>query len=153
MEIGSGNGYPASALSNFAPHPFMFDGVQCNSFEGFLQSLKFESVDMQKHVCTLVGKGAKNAGGKKKWFRKQELFWNGKTYKRDSDDYQLLLNKAYNEMYKQNEGFKNALISSKNSVFTHTIGKKDISKTVLTTREFCGRLTYLRDYGLLNVKK
>ena len=25
MDIGKGNGYPESALSNFAPHPFTID--------------------------------------------------------------------------------------------------------------------------------
>ena len=48
MDIGSGNGFPAASLSNFAPHPFVIDGVQCNSMEGFLQSLKFSDVEMQK---------------------------------------------------------------------------------------------------------
>jgi predicted NAD-dependent protein-ADP-ribosyltransferase YbiA (DUF1768 family) len=47
MDIGSGNGYPGASLSNFAPHPFTIDGVECASMEGFLQSLKFESVDMR----------------------------------------------------------------------------------------------------------
>jgi len=42
MNIGSGNGYPSSALSNFAAHPFVIDGVHCASMEGFLQSLKFD---------------------------------------------------------------------------------------------------------------
>ena len=65
MNIGSGNGYPNSALSNFAPHPFVIDGVWCASMEGFLQSLKFESVDMQNYVCTLVGKAAKFKGKKR----------------------------------------------------------------------------------------
>jgi len=36
MNIGSGQAYPANSLSNFAPHPFMIDGVECNSMEGFL---------------------------------------------------------------------------------------------------------------------
>lgn len=58
MDIGSGKGYPSSALSNFAPHPFVIDGIECNSMEGFLQSLKFESPEMQKEVCKLVGKAA-----------------------------------------------------------------------------------------------
>ena len=31
MDIGSGNGYPESALSNFAPHKFTIDNVECNS--------------------------------------------------------------------------------------------------------------------------
>ena len=78
MDIGSGNGYPSASLSNFAPHPFEIDGIKCNSMEGFLQSLKFESVEMQRFVCTLVGKAAKFKGKKKKWYQKQELYWNGK---------------------------------------------------------------------------
>lgn len=42
LDIGSGKDYPSNALSNFAPHPFIIDGVECNSMEGFLQSLKFK---------------------------------------------------------------------------------------------------------------
>ena len=152
MDIGSGNGYPAGTLSNFAPHPFEIDGVQCNSMEGFLQSLKFESVEMQKYVCTLVGKAAKFKGKKKKWFQKQELYWLGDTYKRDSDEYQNLLNRAYNQLYK-NEGFRKALEATKGSTLTHFIGKNKINETVLTTSEFCGRLTYLRDKGSLPEKE
>lgn len=151
MDIGSKNGYPASALSNFAPHPFTIDGVECNSMEGFLQSLKFESIDMQRHVCTLVGKAAKSKGRGKKWFQRQELYWNGKTYKRDSEEYQDLLNRAYNELYK-NEGFKKALEASSGSVLTHSIGKSKKNETVLTASEFCGRLMHLRDVGPLPVK-
>ena len=58
MDIGSGAGYPSAALSNFAPHAFELDGVECASMEGFLQSLKFENPEMQRQVCTLVGKSA-----------------------------------------------------------------------------------------------
>jgi hypothetical protein len=41
---------------------------------------------MQRYVCTLVGKAAKFKGKKKKWFQKQELYWNGKTYKHIGKD-------------------------------------------------------------------
>ena len=143
MDIGSGNGYPSSALSNFAPHPFVLDGVEIASMEGFLQSLKFKNVDMQKYVCTLVGKAAKFKGKDKKWWQTQTLYWQSKEYKRDSKEYQLLLNRAYNALYK-NEGFKKALEASKPGVLTHSIGKNDESKTVLTQSEFCGRLMKLR---------
>lgn len=84
MDIGSGNSYPASSLSNFAPHPFVIDGIECNSMEGFLQSLKFKNIDMQKYVCSLVGKSAKFKGKKKKWWKTQTLYWQGKEYKRNS---------------------------------------------------------------------
>lgn len=66
MDIGSSTGYPSSVLSNFAPHSFVFDGVKCASMEGFLQSLKFQDPEMQKHVCTLVGRKAKFKGKRKK---------------------------------------------------------------------------------------
>lgn len=66
MDIGSGTGYPSAALSNFAPHAFTIDGIECASMEGFLQSLKFENPEIQRQVCTLVGKAAKFKGKKKK---------------------------------------------------------------------------------------
>lgn len=148
MDIGSGKGYPSSSLSNFAPHPFVIDGVQCASMEGFLQSLKFESVEMQEHVCTLVGKAAKFKGKKKKWWQKQELYWRGKVYKRDSLEYQRLLNRAYNSLY-ENRSFRTALESTGKAILEHSIGKNKIQETVLTRSEFCSRLMYLRDNGKL----
>ena len=62
MDIGSKCGYPNGTLSNFTPHPFVIDGVECASMEGFLQSLKFSSIEMQEYVCSLVGIKAKNKG-------------------------------------------------------------------------------------------
>lgn len=144
MDIGSGTGYPSSALSNFAPHPFTIDGVKCNSMEGFLQSLKFSSIDMQIYVCSLVGKAAKFKGKKKKWYRTQTLYWQGKEYKRDSEEYQQLLDRAF-EALAVNIGFQNALLRTGNATLTHSIGKNDITKTVLTSQEFCSRLTRIRE--------
>jgi len=143
MDIKSGNGYPSSALSNFAPHPFEIDGVKCSSMEGFLQSLKFENPEMQKHVCTLVGLQAKYKGKPKKWWKTQTLWWQGKEIDRHSQEYQDLLDRAYNELAK-NTGFQRALLATKDSSITHSMGKSDASHTVLTQREFCGRLEKIR---------
>ena len=144
MNIGSGNGYPSSALSNFAPHPFVIDGVECNSMEGFLQSLKFKDFQMQRYVCTLVGKQAKFKGKGKKWYEKQILYWNAKEYYRSSKEYQDLLDRAFNELGK-NSGFRKALESTRYSTLTHSIGRTKITETVLTVREFCSRLENLRE--------
>lgn len=152
MDIGSGNTYPSNALSNFAPHPFEIDGVQCNSMEGFLQSLKFESKEMQEYVCTLVGYAAKKKGRNKNWKQSQTLYWKGEAIKRDSKEYQDLLDRAYAELYK-NTKFKAALEASGNSVLTHSMGKSKESETVLTTREFCSRLAKLRNNGTLTEPK
>lgn len=150
MNIGSGSGYPSSSLSNFAGHRFLIDDILCNSMEGFLQSLKFKSPEMQEQVCKMIGLGAKFKGKNKKWWQTQTLWWKGVEIDRHSIEYQILLNRAYNRMYKQSESFRKALAASQNSVLTHSIGKNEARKTVLTTNEFCRRLMHLRDVGLLN---
>ena len=143
MDIGSENKYPASSLSNFSPHPFVLDGVECASMEGFLQSLKFKNPDMQKEVCKLIGKAAKFKGKKKKWWRDQILYWQGKEYKRDSQEYQELLTRAYDALF-ENEGFRKALEATNNATLTHSLGSRDIHRTVLTEREFISQLNRLR---------
>jgi predicted NAD-dependent protein-ADP-ribosyltransferase YbiA (DUF1768 family) len=144
MDIKSGKTYPSKALSNFAPHPFVFDGIECNSMEGFLQSLKFENPEMQKHICTLVGFKAKKAGSKKNWQRTQTLYWRGMPYKRDSREYQELLDMAYDALFRQNKKAKNALLATGNANLTHSIGRNRKSETVLTQQEFCSRLMKIR---------
>ena len=144
MDIGSGSGFPSATLSNFAPHPFVIDGVECNSMEGFLQSLKFSNPEMQKEVCKLVGKAAKFKGKKKKWWRTQTLHWQGTEIPRDSQEYQDLLDRAFDALA-QNSGFRAALLATGNSVLTHSIGKTKITETVLTRQEFCSRLTKIRE--------
>ncbi len=144
MDIGSGSGFPSGALSNFAPHPFVIDGVECNSMEGFLQSLKFSNPEMQKEVCKLVGKAAKFKGKKKKWWRTQTLYWQGIEIPRDSQEYQDLLDRAFDALA-QNSGFRAALLATGSSVLTHSIGKTKITETVLTRQEFCSRLTKIRE--------
>ena len=144
MDIGSGAGFPSATLSNFAPHPFVIDGVECNSMEGFLQSLKFSNPEMQVEVCKLVGKAAKFKGKKKKWWRTQTLYWQGVEIERSSEEYQVLLDRAFDALA-QNSGFRAALLATGNSVLTHSIGKTKITETVLTRQEFCSRLMKIRE--------
>ena len=145
MDIGSGQPYPANSLSNFAPHPFEFDGIAIASMEGFLQSLKFANYLVQIEVCKLVGREAKYRGRCKKWWRYQILYWRGIKYDRHSQAYQQLLTRAYQAMYDQNEGFRKALKASGQAVLTHEMGNSNPRETVLTKAEFCGRLMWLRD--------
>ena len=144
MDIKSGQKYPAGALSNFAPHPFVFRGVEVSSMEGFVQSLKFKDVEMQKHICTLVGFAAKKSGSKKNWQRDQVLWWDGVAYPRKSDEYQELLDEVYTEMFTQNEKARKALLATRGANLTHSIGRSNKSETVLTRTEFCSRLMKIR---------
>jgi hypothetical protein len=145
MDIGSGHGYPSSALSNFAPHPFVFDDIPIASMEGLLQAFKFDKIPMQREVCTNVGLVAKKRGSgrSKHWQKVQKLWWNGETFDRHGADYQALLDRAYAAL-STNDGFRRALLASGDAVLTHSIGRKNPSETVLTRAEFCGRLTRLR---------
>jgi len=144
MDIKSGKRYPAGALSNFAPHPFVFRGVECNSMEGLLQAVKFKTPDLQEAVCRLVGRKAKATGWGKNWQSTQTLWWNGEPIKRDSDEYQELLDEAFNAMFDQNAKAKKALLASGNATLKHSIGRTKQSETVLTKKEFCSRLTDIR---------
>lgn len=146
MDIGSNDNYPGCALSNFAGHRFVIDEIQCNSMEGFLQSLKFKSEDIQKEVCLLIGKAAKFKGKKKKWWRTQTLFWKGKEIKRSSVEYSELIHRAYACMTEQSDSFRRAIkAAGKDAVFTHSIGKDDEHRTVLTRKEFIRELNWAKE--------
>lgn len=147
MDIRSGQAYPASALSNFAVHPFVFDGVACASMEGLLQSFKFDKVPIQELVCQMVGRQAKSRGSKRSatWKQKQVLWWKGVAYKRNSDDYQRLLDHAYQAMFDGSDSFRRALAATHHAVLTHSMGESKVNNTVLTEQEFCSRLMRLRD--------
>ncbi len=145
MDIGSGTGYPSSALSNFAPHPFIFRGFQVNSMEGLLQGLKFQSPEMQLHVFTLVGRAAKFKGKKKKWQRDGMLYWQGKPFDRYGEEYQQLLDEAFLAMFTQNASARAALLASGDAELKHSIGKSKQPETVLTRSEFCSRLMRIRE--------
>lgn len=146
MDIGSKAVYPASELSNFSRHPFVIDDVECESMEGWLQSLKFEEQLVQVDVCKLVGFAAKRRGQERNeaWKNAQKLWWRGQEYDRHGQEYQALLDRAFEALTKQNELFRNALLATEDSVLTHSIGNQNPSDTVLTEDEFCFRLMHNR---------
>jgi predicted NAD-dependent protein-ADP-ribosyltransferase YbiA (DUF1768 family) len=145
MDIKSGREYPAGALSNFQPREFTFRGVKCASMEGLLQSLKFKGPEMQVEVCKLTGLAAKKRGANKNWQESQTLWWQGEPIKRDSKEYQQLLDEAFDALFKQNDKAGKALLDTGDVVLTHNIGKRKENETILTRSEFCGRLTRIRE--------
>lgn len=134
-------------MSNFAKYEFYIDNVKCSSMEGFLQSLKFKSVKKQKKVCLLSGEDAKNSTrhtlAQLRWRSTHNLYWQGKRISHFSDEYQKLLDRAY-EALSQNSDFEKALEDSLSYTLAHSIGKTDKRKTVLTEYEFISRLERIR---------
>ena len=147
IDIHSKGEYPSCELSNFAEHEFCIDGVKCSSMEGFLQSLKFRSIKKQNQVCSLAGKEAKNSTrhtvAQLRWRITHNLYWQGRRINRFSDEYQQLLDRAY-DMLSENEDFQNALKDSLSYKLTHSIGKTDARKTILTESELISRLDRIR---------
>ena len=112
--------------------------------EGFLQSLKTSSMDVQKETCALSGKEAKMRSTEN-WKSDQTLYWIGhNSIKRDSDQFQKLLRKAYRAMHEQCPEFYEALKATKNKRLFHSIGNPNRKDTILTEKEFCDILTELR---------
>ena len=148
IDIHSKGEYPSCALSNFAEHEFFVDGIKCASMEGFLQSLKFRSAKKQKQVCLLSGKEAKNSTrytfSQLRWKITRSLYRQGKRISRFSGEYQQLIDKAYAEL-SQNADFTKALKETSGKELTHSIGKTDAAKTILTEYEFISRLVSIRD--------
>ena len=144
LDIKAKAPYPAGSLSNFAPYVFAIDAVRCASMEGFLQSLKIEDLTEQVRVCGLPGPIAQSVGRKHNWSTTGTLWWRGRPYDRLSEDYQALLDRAYDALFEQARGFRDALAAAGGAHFTHTIGKSDPCVTILTVDEFCSRLERLR---------
>jgi len=149
LDVKSTGVYPSSKLSNFAPNRFIFDGVECASMEGLLQSFKFDKIEKQREICGLVGYKAKSAGSKRNaiWQRQQSLWWNGYIFPRNSRAYQNLIDNAFDSMYEQSKDFREALYAanalSHEVILTHNMGSNDNTKTILTEKEFCVRLNTL----------
>lgn len=146
IDIYSKGEFPANVLSNFYPNSFVFDGVECASMEGFLQSLKYRNIEKQKSVCGMVGKEAKAAGSKKRlWKLTGNLYWKGKRYKRNSEAFDELRYNAYKALL-CNETFRAALDSVNGRELKHSIGKNKKRTTILTEEEFIGFLNLLTTY-------
>ena len=143
IDIHSKGKWPSNELSNFYPHEFVLDGIKCKSMEGFLQSLKISDTKIQMEICVLSGKEAKQRSTYE-WKTNGILFWNGKKYSRDSKNFRLLIERAFLEMYKQDDSFRKALNATKDKRIFHSIGNPKQDETILTDWEFCEILTNLR---------
>lgn len=144
LDIRSNGAYPSGVLSNLCSNGFRFDGMVCNSMEGFLQSLKHRDRDKQRQLCQMKGGNARKRSVTS-WQTDQIVWWRGQAIDRQSGEYKILLRRAYQAMFDQNERFRAALMATRGITLTHTTGEEDSFKTILTNQEFCRILTELRD--------
>lgn len=144
LDIWSSGGYPSHVLSNLCSNRFFFEGVFCQSMEGFLQSLKHKDVARQRQICAMKGRRAKYKTTTV-WQAEQILWWKGRAINRQGPEYRELITRAYQTMFTQNERFRIALLSTRGLTLYHSRGQSDPYKTILTEEEFCTTLMNLRD--------
>ena len=123
VDVWSKSAYPANVLSNLHNNCFLFDGVICNSMEGFLQSLKQKDCVKQRQICGLEGKEAKKMSSVE-WQNNQVVWWKGKAINRQSEMYLQLVRRAYWAMLEQNKCFTTALIATQSKRLYHTRNKR-----------------------------
>jgi Bacteriophage protein GP30.3 len=92
---------------------------------------------------TRAGVEAQSRGRGQDWSSGM-LWWRGKSYDRLSDDYQGLLDRAFDALFEQAPKFRNALSATGRALLVHRLGKSDPCETILTASEFCSRLDRLR---------
>lgn len=146
INIGSKGGWSANVLSNFAATPFVIDGVSCASAEGFIQALKFPNPEMQRHICSLVGRAAKFAGKKaaKRIQRRQKVWWQGQEFEFRSQEHFALIERGLRAKFMQSERAKRALIATRDAILTHDLGQPESALTSLPAREFIRMLVKIR---------
>lgn len=136
--------HPEDILSNLCGNDFCYDGVQCGCMESFLQSLKYNDVNVQTRICLEKADYVKKYDAPD-WQQDQILWWKGQPLDRHSTQYTEFIYSAYESMYLWCGRFRDALMKTVGKQLLFDSGKFNPKETVLTDSEFCSVLTKLRD--------
>jgi predicted NAD-dependent protein-ADP-ribosyltransferase YbiA (DUF1768 family) len=130
------NDYREKALSNLSFSPFIFEGKECHSFEGFYQGTKRSGTDMQEHIFKTFGFNAK-----KKSKPTKNVYWDGQVIKAGSDEHHELLFKVQVCKYTQHQSSRESLLETGSSQIVHRVGRDSI---YYPARVYCQQLTKIR---------
>ncbi len=126
----------SKALSNLFPYKFIFREQQLQCIESFFQGIKFKDGETQRHVFQYAGLDSNTIqiASDYDWRETGYIYWQGKAIKRDSLDYENLIDEVYisaiqNPLYRQ-------VLKKTDRYILHSIGEKEKSKTVFTRYEF-----------------
>lgn len=136
----------AQMLSNLFPYKFKFKGKKFNCIENFFQGIKFKDKKVQNYVFEYFGTQAVHlkAATQYNWKENGIVYWQGKPIKRDSKDYELLIDELYISAI-QNPIYRNVLLNCDRPII-HSIGESEKNKTTFTRYEFEFQLNCLKDF-------
>lgn len=154
-------------LSNFHESPFTLDGVEYQSVEGFIQSLKFWQEEDQERVAGKAGFAAKKGGHKvreyiKEGFRAEEgeepvgyvTNYQGIAIPFRSPEHYDLIARAIRAKFDRDYDCRKALLKTKRSRLTHDLGHPESPTTSLPAEVFTTILMQIRqEYQLEELNK
>lgn len=129
-------GPSSKVLSNLFPYEFVFRGKHLNSIETFFQGIKIKDKNTQEYVFKYSGLDSNNikVASDFDWKESGIVYWQGKEIKRDSDEYDNIVDELYISAI-QNPLYRNVL-KNINKPIIHSMGEVDKKKTVFTRYEF-----------------
>ena len=147
LNISSGSSDPrARDLSNFPRFPFVLDGIELASVEGFIQGIKRPIGDpMRELAFRSFGKEAKRIG---KHAERKFVWWQDKAIPYGSREHHLLIERAIRAKFDQNPKAMESLLATEGMILTHDLGYTESPHTSLPERVFCGILTRTREEEL-----
>lgn len=136
----------AKVLSNLFPYKFEFKGKKLGSIEGFFQGIKFKDITMQNMVLEYSGLDSNyiKVASDIDWKKDGILYWQGKQIKRDSKEYDDLVDELYISAI-QNPLYRNVLKQCNKDII-HIMGGATKEETVFTRYEFEKQLNCLKDF-------
>ena len=147
VDVGYRNrGDYAQMLSNLFPYTFRFKGKRMRSIENFFQGIKFKDKKIQNYVFTYYGTQAVHikAATDYNWKESGIVYWQGKEIKRDSKEYELIVDELYISAI-QNPIYRGVL-NNCNKFILHSIGENNKKDTTFTRYEFEFELNCLKDF-------
>jgi len=126
----------SKVLSNLFHYEFVFEGKHLSSIETFFQGIKIKDKDTQDYIFIYSGLDSNNikVASDFNWKESGIVYWQGKSIKRDSKEYDDLVDELYISAI-QNPLYRNVL-KNVNKPIIHSIGEGDKKETVFTRYEF-----------------
>ena len=143
FQIKAGAEGMAGRLSNFTERDFSFDEIHCRSIESVLQSFRFPDMVVQADICGMGAKEARQAESDEDWKETGILYWMGRPYQRQGQEYQALLDRLYQSVYEQDKSFRVETILCHNADLRVKRWSRSPQVTLLTQDEFLDRLKAL----------
>lgn len=147
VDVGYRNrGDFAQMLSNLFPYEFKFKGKKFKSIENFFQGIKFKDKKIQNYVFSYYGTQAVHikASTNYDWRETGIIYWQGNEIKRDSKEYELLVDELYISAL-QNPIYR-GILNKCNKYILHSMGENNKNNTTFTRYEFEFELNCLKDF-------